>query len=89
MQLIEHFIPFDRLLYKGLALSLPVLALALSFSTDTVLQIQLAIGIVALGAFIGFDAQGHSHLGQNQHSGKITAGIFAFLGLFYGGSLLL
>jgi len=89
MQLIEHFIPFDRLLYKGLALSIPILALALTSTTDPVLQIQLAIGIIALGAFIGFDAQGHSHLGQNQHSGKLTAGIFAFLGLFYGGSWLL
>jgi len=89
MQLIEHFIPFDRLLYKGLALSLPVLAMVLPSSIDPVLQIQLAIGIIALGAFIGFDAQGHSHLGQNQNSGKLTAGIFVFLALFYGGSLLL
>jgi len=89
MQLIEHFIPFDRLLYKGLALSLPILALALSSSTETVLQIQVALGIIALGAFIGFDAQGHSHLGQNQNSGKLTARIFACLALFYGGSLLL
>ncbi len=89
MQLIEHFIPFDRLLYKGLALSLPILVLVLFFSIDTVLQIQVIIGIIALGAFIGFDAQGHSHLGQNQNSGKLTAGIFAFLALSYGGLLLL
>ncbi len=89
MQLIEHFIPFDRLLYKGLALSLPILAFAVTSVTDPVLQIQLATGIIALGAFIGFDSQGHSHLGQNQNSGTITAGIFAFLALFYGGSLLL
>ncbi len=89
MQLIEHFIPFDRLLYKGLMLTVPLLAIVLSSSTATVLQIQLAVGIIALGAFIGFDSQGHSHLGQNQNSGKLTAGIFAFLALFYGGSLLL
>ncbi len=89
MQLIEHFIPFDRLLYKGLALSIPILALTLTSAIDPVLKIQTAIGIIALGAYIGFDAQGHSHLGQNQHSGKITAGIFAFLALFYGGSWLL
>jgi hypothetical protein len=89
MQLIEHFIPFERLLYKGLVLSLPILALVLFSPADPVWQIQVTIGIIALGAFIGFDAQGHSHLGQNQHSGKLTAGIFALLALFYGGSLLL
>ncbi|GJL80035.1 MAG: hypothetical protein NPINA01_30240 [Nitrospinaceae bacterium] len=89
MQLIEHFIPIDRLLYKGLILTLPILALVLSYSNQLVVNIQASVGIIALGAYIGFDAQGHSHLGQNQHSGKLTAGIFAFLALFYGGSLLL
>ena len=59
------------------------------FRKQNTLKIQTAIGIIALGAYIGFDAQGHSHLGQNQNSGKLTAGIFAFLALFYGGSLLL
>jgi len=89
MQLIEQFIPFRRLLYKGLTLALPILALVLPSATDPIVKMQTATGIIALGAYIGFDAQGHSHLGQNQHSGKLTAGIFAFLALFYGGSLLL
>ena len=89
MQLIEHFIPLNRLLYKGLALSLPVLALILTSETDPVLKIQASMGILALSAYIGFDAQGHSHLGQNQQSGKLFAGIFAFLALVYGGTLLL
>jgi hypothetical protein len=89
MQLIEHFIPFHRLLYKGLALTLPVLAIALFSVTDSVLRIQATIGIIALGAYIGYDAQGHSHLGQNQQSGKLFARIFASLALIYGGTLLL
>lgn len=89
MQLIEHIIPFDRLLYKGLVLTLPILALALTSITDPVLKIQATIGIVALGAYIGYDAQGHSHLGQNQQSGKLFARIFACLALVYGGTLLL
>ena len=89
MQLIEHFIPFTRLLYKGLVLSLPILALALTSVKDPVLKIQVTMGIVALGAYIGYDAQGHSHLGQNQQSGKLFTMIFAFLALVYGGTLLL
>ena len=89
MQLIEHFIPFTRLLYKGLVLSLPILALALTSVKDPVLKIQVTIGIIALGAYIGYDAQGHSHLGQNQQSGKLFTMIFAFLALVYGGTLLL
>ena len=89
MQLIEHFIPFHRLLYKGLALTLPVLAIALFSVTDSVLRIQATIGIIALGAYIGYDAQGHSHLGQNQQSGKLFARVFASLALIYGGTLLL
>ena len=89
MQLIEHFIPFTRLLYKGLVLSLPILALALTSVKDPVLKIQVTMGIIALGAYIGYDAQGHSHLGQNQQSGKLFTMIFAFLALVYGGTLLL
>ena len=89
MQLIEHFIPFTRLLYKGLVLSLPILALALTSVKDPVLKIQVTMGIIALGAYIGYDAQGHSHLGQNQQSGKLFTMIFAFLVLVYGGTLLL
>ena len=89
MQLIEHFIPFTRLLYKGLVLSLPILALALTSVKDPVLIIQVTMGIIALGAYIGYDAQGHSHLGQNQQSGKLFTMIFAFLALVYGGTLLL
>jgi hypothetical protein len=89
MQLIEHFIPLQRLLYKGLALSLPVLALILTSETDPVLKVQASMGIMALSAYIGFDAQGHSHLGQNQQSGKLFAGIFACLALVYGGTWLL
>ena len=89
MQLIEHFIPFHRLLYKGLVLSLPVLALALVSITDPIMKAQATIGIIALGAYIGYDAQGHSHLGQNQQSGKIFARIFAFLVVVYGGTFLL
>ena len=65
MQLIEHFIPFTRLLYKGLVLSLPILALALTSVKDPVFKIQVTMGVIALGAYIGYDAQGHSHLGQN------------------------
>ena len=89
MQLIEHFIPFTRLLYKGLVLSLPILALTLTSVKDPVLKIQVTMGIVALGAYIGYDAQGHSHLGQNQQSGKLFTMIFSFLALVYGGTLLL
>ena len=89
MQLIEHFIPFTRLLYKGLVLSLPILALTLTSVKDPVLKIQVAMGIIALGAYIGYDAQGHSHLGQNQQSGKLFTMIFSFLALVYGGTLLL
>ena len=89
MLLIEHFIPFTRLLYKGLVLSLPILALALTSVKGTVLKIQVTMGIIALGAYIGYDAQGHSHLGQNQQSGKLFTMIFAFLALVYGGTLLL
>ena len=89
MQLIVHFIPFTRLLYKGLVLSLPILALALTSVKDPVLKIQVTMGIIALGAYIGYDAQGHSHLGQNQQSGKLFTMIFAFLALVYGGTLLL
>ena len=89
MQLIEHFIPFTRLLYNGLVLSLPILALALTSVKDPVLKIQVTMGIIALGAYIGYDAQGHSHLGQNQQSGKLFTMIFAFLALVYGGTLLL
>ena len=89
MQLIEHFIPFARLLYKGLVLSLPILALTLTSVKDPVLKIQVAMGIIALGAYIGYDAQGHSHLGQNQQSGKLFTMIFAFSALVYGGTLLL
>ena len=89
MQLIEHFIPFTRLLYKGLVLSLPILALALTSVKDPVLKIQVTMGIIALGAYIGYDAQGHSHLWQNQQSGKLFTMIFAFLALVYGGTLLL
>lgn len=89
MQLIEHFIPFTRLLYKGLVLSLPILALTLTSVKDPILKIQVTMGIVALGAYIGYDAQGHSHLGQNQQSGKLFTMIFSFLALVYGGTLLL
>ena len=89
MQLIEHFIPFERLLYKGLVLSLPVLALALTSISDPILKTQATLGIIALGGYIGYDAQGHSHLGQNQKSGGIFAKIFVFLILVYGGTLLL
>ncbi len=89
MQLVEHFIPFARLLYKGLALALPILILALTSIADPVLKTQAAVGIIALGAYIGYDAQGHSHLGQNQRSGKIFGGIFAFLVFVYGGTLWL
>ena len=89
MQLIEHFIPFTRLLYKGLVLSLPILALALTSVKDPVLKIQVTMGIIALGAYIGYDAQGHSHLWQNQQSGKLFTMIFAFLAIVYGGTLLL
>ena len=89
MQLIEHFIPLTRLLYKGLVLSLPILALTLTSVKDPVLKIQVTMGIIALGAYIGYDAQGHSHLGQNQQSGKLFTMIFAFLVLVYGSTLLL
>ena len=89
MQLIEHFIPFERLLYKGLALSLPILVLTLTSITDPVLKTQATLGVIALGGYIGYDAQGHSHLGQNQKSGAIFAGMFAFLALVYGGTLFL
>ena len=89
MQLIEHFIPFHRLLYKGLALAVPALAIALFSIADPVLQIQAALGIIALGAYIGYDAQGHSHFGQNQRSGKLFVRIFASLVFIYGGTLLL
>ena len=89
MQLVEHFIPFERLLYKGVALSLPIVALAITLIPDPVLKIQAALGIIALSGYIGYDAQGHSHLGQNQQSGGIFAKIFVFLILVYGGTLLL
>ncbi|MFP6637788.1 MAG: hypothetical protein VB778_04100 [Nitrospinaceae bacterium] len=89
MQLIEHFIPLDRLLYKGLMLTLPVLAFVLTSAMDPILKAQATLGIIALGGYIGYDAQGHSHLGQNQHSGAIFAKIFAFLAIVYGGTLLL
>ncbi len=89
MQLIEHFIPFTRLLYKGLALALPILALIFIFVRDPVAGLQAAVGVVALSAYIGYDAQGHSHLGQNQRSGKLFGGIAVFLVLVYGGTFLL
>ncbi len=89
MQLVEHFIPLERLLHKGLVLSLPILVLALTSISDPVLKIQATSGIIALGAYIGYDAQGHSHFGQNQQSGKIFARIFGFLVLVYGGTLLI
>jgi len=89
MQLIEHFIPFERLLYKGLALSLPILVLTLTSITDPVLKTQATLGVIALGGYIGYDAQGHSHLGQNQKSGAIFVGMFSFLALVYGGTLFL
>jgi aspartate racemase len=50
------------------------------------------IGILATEATLKtgvYDAQGHSHLGQNQKSGTIFAGMFAFLALVYGGTLFL
>jgi len=89
MQLIEHFIPLDRLLSKGLVLSLPILALTMTSVKDPILKIQATIGILALGAYIGYDAQGHSHLGQNQQSEGIFAKIFIVLVLVYGGTLFL
>lgn len=84
MQLIEQFIPVERLVYKGLVLALPVLGLpALYFSVDAEYARAASLTLV-LGTYIGFDSQGHSHFAQNQHSGKITLVLLAMFTLSYG-----
>lgn len=87
MQLVEQFLPFKRLLYKGLLLAVPLLVLLSISGADPVLRIRAGIVAVALGAYIGFDSQGQSHFAQNQHSGKILVTILAILAALYGATL--
>jgi len=88
MQLIEQFIPVRRLLYKGLILTIPPLVLLLFCRPANVSYLRTAMGVLALGTYIGFDSQGHSHMGQNQRSGKIALALLSIFALIYGGTFL-
>lgn len=89
MQLFEHFLPIERLLYKGMVFSLPLIALAYSSSQGWGQWLHMSSLCFALGAYIGFDSQGHSHFGQTQKSsGRLMAALFVAL-VLYGGSFLL
>ena len=88
MQLIEHFIPVHRLVYKGLILVVPLLALLLFYLPANDQYLRSAMGVLALATYIGFDSQGHSHLGQSQRSGRITLTLLATYAIIYVGTFL-
>ncbi len=89
MQLIEQFIPIKRLLYKGLIFGLPLVAFIFSMDIPLPEMMRIASITVILSAYIGFDSQGHSHLGQNQHSGKLFSRILLLFSIIYGSTYLL
>lgn len=89
MQLLEHFVPIRRLLYKGIVFSLPLIVFSFWQLSNVGAWIKLSSLYFALGAYIGFDSQGHSHFGQTQKSSGRLIVALLFSAVLYGGSFLL